>query len=356
MRTFFGISIFLIVGLAAALWVGFRPDWPGTLPWDDEQTGLNERIVMKFSHVVAENTPKGLAAEHFARLVKERSNDKVEIQVFPNAQLYSEKDEAEALQRGDIHLIAPTFSNMSKIDSAWLVMDLPYVFADQAAVDAALQGKIGQRLFQRLEQNDMEGLAFWNNGFKQMTSNRGPLLTPEDFQGQTFRIMPSAVLEAQFRHMGATTITAPFNEVYQLLHDGKADGQENTISNIFSKRVYQVQNYLTLSDHGYLGYSVVANRSFWLALPEDIRYILTEALKETGEWMSAEMERVHKEQLAQLEAMGGIQIHRLTEKEKEAWRASLQGVYDQFRSDIGAEMADEVERIQQRRDVGTVPK
>ncbi|HTG68850.1 MAG TPA: DctP family TRAP transporter solute-binding subunit [Candidatus Udaeobacter sp.] len=344
MKTWIGIGLFIVLGMFAAFVIGFRPHFADSLPIDDEQTGLKDRIVIKFSHVVAENTPKGLAAAHFARLVKALSDDRVEIQVFPNGMLYSGDTEFAALQSGAIQMIAPSFSNMSVVDPAWLAMDLPFAFADQQAVNAALQGELGRRLLGTLNAHKVQGAAFWANGFKQMTSSVRPLQVPEDFRNQTFRIQPSQMLVSQFQALGASTVKIPFNETYGMLKDRAADGQENTISNIATKRLYQVQKYMTISNHGYLGYVVLFNKKFWADLPPDVQRLLEQALEETTSWLHRETASMHAKQLRELEEIDGFTVHKLTEEERQQWIRQLEPLYDQYEQIIGTELMSEIGR------------
>jgi C4-dicarboxylate-binding protein DctP len=341
-KTWLGIGLFIAIGLFTAYVVGFRPQSTGPLPTDDEQTGLKERIVIKFSHVVAENTPKGLAAAHFAQLVKSMSHDRVEIQVFPNGILYSDDTEIAALQSGDIQMIAPSFSKMNAIDPAWMVMDLPFAFANQDAVNTALKGDLGRRLFATLGTHQMQGVAYWGNGFKQMTSVLRPLRVPDDFRSQTFRIQSSPVLVSQFKAFGAKTSIIPFNEVYGNLKDKSVDGQENTISNIMSKRLYLVQKYMTISNHGYLGYVVIFNKEFWDGLPADVRQMLQKALDETTVWLGKTMNTLHEQELHKLKEISGLQIHTLTADERAQWVRKLAPLYGQFRSTIGSDLMDDI--------------
>ncbi|MCA0757660.1 DctP family TRAP transporter solute-binding subunit [Paenibacillus sp. N4] len=344
MKTWIGIGLFIVLGMFAAFVIGFRPHFAESLPIDDEQMGLKDRIVIKFSHVVAENTPKGLAAAHFARLVKELSDDRVEIQVFPNGLLYSGDTEFAALQSGAVQIIAPSFSNMSEIDPTWLVMDLPFAFSDQQAVYAALHGELGRRLLGTLNAHKVRGEAFWANGFKQMTSSVRPLRVPDDFRNQTFRIQPSQMLVSQFQALGASTVKIPFNETYGLLKDNAADGQENTISNIATKRLYQVQNYMTVSNHGYLGYVVLFNQKFWADLPPDVQRLLQQALEETTVWLQQESASMHEKQLRELEEIDGFTIHKLTAKERQQWIRKLEPLYDQYEQIIGTGLMSEIGR------------
>lgn len=349
MKSMISIALIVILGLASAFVIGFGSDFTAdTYGYDEEQEGLSDRVVIKFSHVVAENTPKGLAVERFAELVKEKTNDKVEVQIFPNGILHSEETEIPALIDGEIQMIAPAYSHLSNRIPQWAVLELPYLFLDQEDVDSAFQGKIGEMLFAQLEESDMKGLAFWGSGFKQVTANR-PLIMPEDFAGLRLRIIPSPVLDAQFRTLGATPVGSSFIDLYSLLASGKVDGEENTISNVYTKRLYQVQKHMTVSNHNYLGYAVIVNKSFWNGLAPDIQQAIEEALRETTSFNNQLSVEMNERQFAELQKMGTMDIHIQTPEERVAWRQALQPVYDQFAPSIGEELMAEVEKLHQPR-------
>lgn len=349
MRSVASIALFVLLGLASAIAIGFGGDLPlAKWSYDEEQEGLSERIIIKFSHVVAENTPKGLAVDRFSRLVKEKTNGRVEVQVFPNGILYSDNTELEALMNGEVQMIAPAYSKLSNQIPAWLAMDLPYAFRDEAQVQHAVNGEIGHLLFQTLEPFNIKGMAFWSNGFKQFTSNR-PIHMPEDLRGQRFRIMPSKVLQAQFQTIGATAEDAPFTDVYRKLADGAVDGQENTISNIYTKRLYQVQKYMTISNHGYLGYAVIMNRSFWEQLPPDIQTDIEEAMRESTTYINELAVTMNQQQLQQMKEESSMEIHELTPQEQEVWRQAMQSVYTKFAPSIGKPLMDKIKELHQER-------
>ncbi|CAG7656527.1 DctP family TRAP transporter solute-binding subunit [Paenibacillus allorhizosphaerae] len=349
MRPFLSTVLFIVAGLAAAVAIGFYPAFLAAPPvQDDEQSGFDKTLVIKFSHVVAENTPKGLAAQKFADLVKAKTNGRVSVEVFPNGVLYTEKDEVDALMRGDIQMIAPAFANITERVSAWELFDLPYAFLTDEAVEEAFAGEIGRILFKKLESKNMMGIAYWSNGFKQMTSNRGPLIHPEDFKGQRFRILPSKVIEAQFKQLDAKTIVIPFNDVYRGYETGIADGGENTISNIYTKRFYQVQQYLTISNHAYLGYGVLTNKKYWDKLPGDVRKILMEAMDETSAWANRNAIQMNKTQLEQIRSHSNIQLHVLTESERAEWMKAWDPLYKQFEKSIGRELIEQIRVLQKK--------
>ncbi|MEM5022289.1 C4-dicarboxylate TRAP transporter substrate-binding protein DctB [Bacillus subtilis] len=343
MKSLLACLALMIAGIATALFIGFH-DHTGNkkIVYDDDQEGLKDQIVFKFSHVVAENTPKGLAANKFADLVNEKSGGKIKIEVFPNGSLYSDIEEIEALQNGDVQFIAPSTSKLGMLSPEWGVLDLPYAFTDYNAVKKGLNGSIGTQLFDSLKKNQLRGLAYWTNGFKQITTNQGPVKTPDDLKGQDLRIMQSDVIEDQFKLLGATPHQESFNSTFQLLENNVVDGEENTISNIYSKKFYNVQDYLTISSHGYLGYAVMTDEHFWKAQTPETRRILTEAMKETTEWNETYAEQMNKEQLEEIKKNSAIHIYELSDKEKKEWMKRLDPVYRQYEPIFGRELIREL--------------
>jgi tripartite ATP-independent transporter DctP family solute receptor len=345
-RAFWGIGLFVLVGLATAIGFGFSSQFSSSpSAYDDEQKGLGEELVIKFSFVVAENTPKGLAAQEFARLVQAKTNGHIKVELFANGTLFNEPDEMEALQRGNVQMIAPSFSNISEVIPEWAVMDLPFAFQSDEAVDEAFNGPIGQILFQSLEAKGMVGLGYWANGFQQMTSNKGPLIHPLNFKGLHIRILPSKVIESQFRQLEATTTAIPFNEVYRSMETGIVDGEENTISNIYSKKFYQVQKFLTISNHAYLGYGVLMNKSFWDRLPDGSKKAISEAMKEATVWANQNAVAMNHKQWQELKKFGQINIHILTPEERSEWVYALEPVYDLNEPYIGRKLLDAIREL-----------
>ncbi|WP_188067353.1 DctP family TRAP transporter solute-binding subunit [Brevibacillus brevis] len=349
MKSLVTSTFIVILGLVSAVIIGFGPDLlMDNRGYDEEQVGLSNQIIIKFSHVIAENTPKGLTIERFSQLVKEKTNGRVEVQVFPNSILHTEKTEMTALQNGEIQMIAPAFSYVSNTIPEWAVLDLPYLFRSQEDVETVFNGEIGQILFDKLEDSDMKGLAFWASGFKQVTANR-PLIMPSDFVGQRLRIIPGNVIESQFRTLQAIPVGSSFNELYSMLAAGKVDGEENTISNVYTKRLYHVQKHMTISNHSYLGYAVVINKTFWNNLPADIQQAISEAMQEATAYNNQLAVSMNDKQLRLLQENGGMNIHVQTAEERAAWIEALQPVYDQFAPSIGETLMQKIRELHQRR-------
>lgn len=285
-------------------------------------------VVIKFSHVVAADTPKGKAAEHFKKLAEEYTNGAVKVEVYPNSQLYKDKEEMEALQLGAVQMLAPSLAKFGPLGAReFELFDLPYIFEDYTALHKVTQGKIGQDLLKKLEPKGILGLAFWDNGFKQMSANK-PLKTPEDYKALKMRIQSSKILEQQMRALNANPQVMAFSEVYQALQTGVVDGTENPASNFFTQKMHEVQKYLTLTNHGYLGYAVIVNKKFWDGLPAEVRSGLEKAMKEATEFANSIAKKENDDALVQVKASGKTQLVELTAEEKAALKKAMIIVYD----------------------------
>lgn len=345
MRFFWGFLLLILLGLGIASVIAFQSFSSGKqLVEDDEQQGINDQIIIKFSHVVAENTPKGLAAQRFARLVEKYTDYRVKVEVYPNQSLYSDGEEIEALQRNEVQMIAPATSKITELSPKWRLLDLPYIFPNDVSLKEALSGEIGDELLKSLEDQQIKGLSFWSNNFKQITSN-SPIRHPSDFKGKNFRIMSSKVLEEQFNYFGATTSATAFNDTYKNLEKNKMDSQENTISNIKSKKLYRVQKYMTISDHGYLGYAVMVNKPFWDGLPGDIQIQIQKAMNETSDWLWEKSEEMNEKQLQEIKEKSDIEIYTLSNDEKREWMREMTVIYDQFEPSIGKDLMERMQKI-----------
>ncbi|MEQ1517323.1 MAG: TRAP transporter substrate-binding protein [Usitatibacteraceae bacterium] len=299
-------------------------------------------IVIKFSHVVALDTPKGKGAEQFKKLAEERTKGRVKVEVYPNSQLYKDKEELEAMQLGAVQMLAPSLSKFGPLGvREFEVFDLPFLFDNDAELHKVTQGPIGQQMMAKLFSKGVVGLAFWDNGFKQMTANR-PLRNPEDFKGLKMRIQSSKVLDAQMRALGANPQVMAFSEVYQALQTGVVDGTENTTSNIFTQKTHEVQKNLTLSDHGYIGYAVVVNKKFWEGLPADIRTTLEGAMKDATTYANDIAKKENDDALDGIRKSGKTQVIGLTAREKAAWKKAVLPVHAEMESKVGKELLQSI--------------
>ena len=298
-------------------------------------------IVIKFSHVVASDTPKGKAAEKFKELAEKYTDGKVKVEVYPNSTLYKDKEELEALQLGAVQMLAPSNSKFGPIGvREFEVFDLPYILPDLATLRKVTDGELGAKLLKKLEPKGMTGLAYWDNGFKEMTANK-KLITPDDYKGVKFRVQSSKVLEAQFRALGAIPQVMAFVEVYQALQTGVVDGQENTTSNIYTQKMHEVQKYLTMTNHGYIGYVVVVNKKFWDGLPADIRGQLEKAMKEATTYGNNQSAKENDDAMAEIKKSGKTEILTLTPEQDAAMRKAMDPVYKDVATRVGQPLIDE---------------
>lgn len=295
-------------------------------------------IVIKFSHVVAPQTPKGKGADKFKELAEKYTDGRVRIEVYPNSQLYKDKEEVEALQLGAVQMLAPSLAKFGPLGAKeFEVFDLPFIFEDKAALRKITEGPIGKELLAKLETKGIIGLAYWDNGFKIMSANK-PLRSPDDFLGLKLRIQSSKVLELQMRALGALPQVLPFSEVYQALQTGVVDGTENPPSNMYTQKMHEVQKHATISNHGYLGYAVIVNKRFWDALPVDIRGALERAMAEATTYANSIAEEENNEAMAAMKKSGKTEFHTLTDAEKKAWKTKLIGVHSVMGSRVGTEL------------------
>ena len=298
-------------------------------------------IIIKFSHVVAPNTPKGLASQKFAELAAKYTDNKVKVEVYPNSQLYKDKEELEALQLGAVQMLAPSLSKFGPIGvKEFEVFDLPYILPDLASLRKVTDGPLGKKLFSLLDKKGITGLAYWDNGFKEMSANK-KLVTPADYRGLKFRIQSSKVLEAQFRSLGVVPQVMAFSEVYQALQTGVVDGQENTWSNIYTQKMHEVQKFITETNHGYIGYVVVTNKKFWDGLPADVRANCEKAMKEATAYGNAQSQKENDDALAEIKKTGKSEIVKLTPEQDAAMRKAMEPVYKDVASRVGQPLIDE---------------
>lgn len=283
-------------------------------------------ITLRFSHVVAEETPKGLAANRFKVLVEQRSGGRIGVQVFPNAQLYGDHDEMQALQLGAVDLVAPSLSKFGRIGlPEFELFDLPFLFDDLNAVRRITLGSLGQKLLQGLQRQGLVGLGFFDNGFKQMSANR-PLLEPKDFVGLRMRVQASRVIAAQMRALGARPVTLAFSETRLALATGVVDGTENPVSNFWTQGMHEVQSDLSLTEHGYLGYAVVTNQRLWESLAKPDRELINQTMQEALAFGNQIADAQNDKALTALREAGTTRIHTLSRPQRERLRQAVQEV------------------------------
>jgi C4-dicarboxylate-binding protein DctP len=299
-------------------------------------------IIIKFSHVVSPDAPKGKAAIKFKELAEKYTDGKVKVEVYPNSSLYKDKEELEALQLGSVQLLAPSISKFGPLGvKEYDVFDLPYLMVDDARARAVYASPILAEMGKKLDAKSVHPLAYWDNGAHVYTCNK-PLINPEDFRGLKMRIQGSKVLDAVARELGAIPQIMAFSELYQALQTGVVDGEDNVPSNILTQKFYEVQKHLTVSYHGRLTYALITNKKFWDGLPADVRTGLDRAVKESTEFFNETAAKDNADALEKIKASGKIDVHVQTDAEKQAWIKKLMPVHKEMQSRFGKDFIDKI--------------
>lgn len=331
-----GLHVLSILILLFLLGAGYVP----AAMAQAQKTG--EPVRIRFSHVVAENTPKGQTALRFKALLEERTQGRMRVDIYPNAQLYSDRDEMEAMQLGAVEILAPSLSKFGRLGfPEFELFDLPFLFSTQADVRRITEGGLGQALLQRLQRQHMVGLGFLDNGFKHMSANR-PLLEPADYLGLRMRVQSSRTIARQMRALGARPVDLPFSETRRALGTGVVDGTENPISNFWTQHMHEVQSDLTLTGHGFIGYAIVIHAPFWRNLSELQRQHMTSAMKEALAWGNSVAAGQNEQALHALRASGSTRIHELTPGQHLRLRTAVQPAWDDLARRIGQNWLDSV--------------
>jgi C4-dicarboxylate-binding protein DctP len=319
---------FILAGVAAAVLIA-----PGAAM-------AQSPIIIKFSHVVTNDTPKGKGALKFKELAEKYTDGKVQIEVYPNSSLYKDKEEIEALQLGSVQMLAPSTAKFAPLGAKeFEALDLPWLFKDEETYTKAMKGPVGKWLFQKLESKGISGLAYWDNGFHLTSANR-PLLMPADFQGLKIRISGSKIADQYFRNLGSIPQIMAFSEVYQALQTGVVDGCENTASNYLTQKFHEVQKHITVSYHAHLQYAVIVNSKFWNALPPDIRKSLDKAIDEATDYTNSIAVKENDDALAEIAKSGKTTLHTLTDEQRKAWQTAMAPTYGWAKGRVGQEVLD----------------
>ena len=299
-------------------------------------------IVIKFSHVVAVDTPKGKGAERFKQLAEERTKGRVKIEVYPNSTLYKDGEEMEALQLGSVQMLAPSLAKFGPLGvREFEVFDLPYLFDNSDELHKVTDGPVGKNLFKKLESKGIVGLAYWDNGFKDFSANK-PIHVPADYKGLKMRIQSSKVLSDEIKALGAIPQVMAFSEVYQALQTGVVDGTENPPSNLYTQKMHEVQKFLAITNHGYLGYAVIVNKKFWDGLPADVRTALESAMHDATKYANDISKKENDDAIAAVKKAGKTQIIELKPEEKAAMKKALISVHKENESRVGKDTLAEV--------------
>jgi len=334
MKKWLFMSLMAVLVLALAACGGDKKENASAPAEGDGGYTKEKPLVIKFSHVTSIDSVKGKAADAFAKLVDEKTEGKVKVEVYPSSQLYGDNDELDALVSGNVHMIAPSVTKMVKIDPRWQYVDMPYLFESEEHVRKFFKSDVAKLILEsdQLAANDIKGLVFWENGFKHFSNNKHPLVNVEDFKGLKFRAQAGKVLEAQFKALNAGSATIAFGETYAALQQGTVDGQENTFNNFDTQKYQEVQKYFSVSQHGRLDYAIFVNKSFWDKIPADLLKGVEEALDEATKlaWdLAAEENAKSFENIKN----SGIEVVELDDAQKETIKTKLEPVYDEF-SDV----------------------
>jgi C4-dicarboxylate-binding protein DctP len=301
-------------------------------------------VVIKFSHVVTDDTPKGKGAIRFKELAEAKTKGRVKVEIYPNSQLYKDREELEALQLGAVQMLAPSVSKFGPLGvRKFEVFDLPYMFADESSLERVVEGPVGTGLFKLLEPKGIVGLAYWFNGFKEFSANK-PLRKLDDFKGLKIRIQSSKILEGEIKAFGAIPQVMAFSEVYTALQQGVVDGEENTPSNKYTQKMHEVQKHMTMSDHGVVMYAVVVNKKFWDGLPADIRKGLVEAMAESTQYVWDIAKKENEDALAKIKAAKTTEVYVLPPAEKAAWRKAMLPLYREHEGVVGKDTLESIEK------------
>jgi C4-dicarboxylate-binding protein DctP len=301
---------------------------------------MADPIIIKFSHVVANDTPKGKGALKFKELAEKYTNGKVKVEVYPNSTLYKDKEEIEALQLGSVQMLAPSTAKFAPLGvKEFEALDLPWLFKDEDTYAKAMKGPVGQYLFKKLSTKGITGLAYWDNGFHMVSANK-PLINPSDFKGLKFRISGSKIADRYFRELGAIPQIMAFSEVYQALQTGVVDGCENTPSNYLTQKFHEVQKDITVANHAHLQYAVIVNSKFWSGLPADVRKQLEKAMDEATDYTNSIAREENEKALAEIKASGKTHLHYLNDAQKAAWKKAMAPTYKWAQGRVGKEVLD----------------
>ena len=302
-------------------------------------------IIIKFSHVVANDTPKGKGSLRFRELAEKYTEGKVKVELYANSSLYKDKEEIEALQLGAVQMLAPSTAKFAPLGAKeFEAMDLPFAFADDAAYERIIKGELGQYLMKKLEPKGINGLAFWDNGFHMVSANK-PLITPADFQGLKVRISGSKIADQYFRKLGANPQIMAFSEVYQALQTGVVDGCENTPSNYLTQKFHEVQKHITVAEHAHLQYAVIVNSKFWASMPADIRTAVDKAMAEATDYTNNIARQENIDALEEIKKSGKSTIHVLNAEQRKVWREAMAPTWVWAEGRVGKEVLDILKKV-----------
>lgn len=307
-----------------------------------ESDGVQE-LTIKIAHVVAENTPKHQGALKMKEVIEKESDGKIKVQVYPNSSLFGDKDEYQNLVANNVQFILPDMSKLVGNDPGFNIPAMPFLFESDEAANAFWDGEKGQEIFKRLEKDGVLGKAMWPNGAKHMTNDKKAIKKPEDLDGMKIRTQGGQLLEAIYAELGAGSASIPFGELYTALQQGTVDGQENTFSNIESKKFDEVQKYMTIMGHTRVDYALLTNTKFWEGLNDETKAIVQKGVDEGTKLARESAKKLNDDALAKLKENGQVEINELSDAEIEEFKKTLEPIYNEWAEKIGKDIIEDAE-------------
>ncbi|WP_165972497.1 TRAP transporter substrate-binding protein [Paracandidimonas soli] len=320
LRTIAALTMAAVVGGAAPAW--------------------SQEIKAKLGTSLPDSHPQTMGARKFAELVEQKSDGRIKIAVFSNGQLGSDQQMQAALRGGTQEFTVPSTATLANLDKSFGIIGMPFSFASEAQADAVLDGPFGQSLLDRLPAVGMVGLAFWENGFRNLTNSRRPVERVEDIRGLKVRTMQNTLYIDMFNGLGANAVPLAVTELFTALETRAVDGQENPYTVVHAQKFYDVQKYLSTTGHAYDALVLVASGKFWDRLSESDRQLLREVAREATLYQrqtSRELNAKLREELVGL----GMQINDVAPEERERMREALQGVIDKHAAVSGADVTEQ---------------
>jgi tripartite ATP-independent transporter DctP family solute receptor len=303
------------------------------------EMGVAAPITLKLAHVVSTSAPYHIGAMEFAKLVDQKTKGQLKIEIYPGGQLgKGERECIEGLQIGTIDLVATSTGPVGGFVPQMLVVDLPFLFRDNSHVDKVLDGPIGEGLLKDLSKAGIKGIAFWENGFRNLTNNKHPVNKPEDVKGLKLRTMENEVHMDAFRTLGADPTPMTWGEVYTSLQQGVIDGQENPINIIRTHKIYEVNKYLALTGHVYSPALLLMNENKFKSLAPDLQKALMEAGKEAAKF---ERKFIRDNETKMLDELKGFGMQ-VTYPDKKLFQKATEPTYKKYESRFGKDLIDKI--------------
>lgn len=301
-----------------------------------------EKKVIKVSIGLNEASPEYKGLQKFKEIVDKESNGRLEVNIFPDAQLGDDIKTMTQLRAGTLEMSGPSSSPISSIDKRWMAFDLPFLFPNEEVVDKVLDGPVGQQFLDSLSQYGIKGLCYYENGYRQITNSVKEIKSPADLKGLKIRTMENPVHLAAFKAMGANPTPMPFSEVFQAMQQKTIDGQENPSTTNYLQKYYEVQKYNTISKHVYTPFVIMFSQKIWDTLSKEDQAVILKAAKES----SVYQRKYNREQMKSCEEgmeKNGVTVTRLSDDQLKAFQDATKDIAAQFSKDIGEKVLKDVQ-------------